>query len=129
MARILIIEDESTTLDLMSYVLRAFGHTVVGKPAAEEGLAEAARERPDLILCDLHLGALGGLGVLRRLKADPDLAGIPVVAATALAMVGDRERLLAAGFDGYLPKPIDPRSLIEVTDGFLPADRRGRPPR
>ncbi|MES2898775.1 MAG: EAL domain-containing protein [Pseudomonadota bacterium] len=120
-ARILIIEDNPTNMELMVYLLTAFGYTPL---SAFDGMAgvEAARvSRPDLIISDVHLPKLDGYGVVAALKSDPDLRAIPVLAVTALAMVGDRERLLEAGFDGYIGKPIEPDTFIAELESYLPA--------
>ena len=119
-ARILIIEDNPTNMELMVYLLRAFGYTPLQAHDGEEGVAVAGRELPDLIICDVHLPKLDGYGVVAALKADTALAHIPALAVTALAMVGDRERLLAAGFDGYIGKPIEPDSFVTQIEAFLP---------
>jgi CheY-like chemotaxis protein len=86
---------------------------------ATEGLAAAVAETPDLILLDDRLPDADGFDALQRLRADARTASIPVVAVTASAMSGDRERLLAAGFDGYLSKPIDSRALPTQVRSFL----------
>jgi two-component system cell cycle response regulator len=127
-ARILIIEDNPDNLDLLSYLLDAYGHTVLSAPDGESGIETARRERPDLIACDIHLPGLDGYAVASTLKADPLLAATPVVAVTALAMVGDREKILAADFDGYITKPIDPHLLVAQVDAFLHPDQRGTAP-
>src|SRR6185436_9119857 len=98
MARILVIEDNPASLSLMTYLLKAFGHTFFPASDGEEGIAVARRERPDLILCDIQLPKLDGHEVCRQLKTDPATSEIPIVAVTAYAMVGDREKLLAEGF-------------------------------
>ncbi len=122
MARILIIEDNPDNLALMRYLLQAFGHDTLAAQDGEEGLARAETETGlELILCDVHLPNMDGYAVAQRLKADPRLRRIPLVAVTALAMVGDRERVLAAGFDGYIAKPIAPREFVGQVKGFLPA--------
>lgn len=118
-ARILVIEDNAANLDLMVYLIGAFGHIAVSARDGEEGLRAAAEMKPDLILCDVDLPKLDGYEVVRRLKSDPDCRSIPAVAVTALAMVGDRDRVLMAGFDGYLPKPIDPEALVQQINGFV----------
>lgn len=128
MARILVIEDNAENLELMGYLLRAFGHEVLATVDGYAGLEMTKRERPDLIVCDIHLPILDGYEVVRRIKADSELQAIPVVAVTALAMVGDRERGVAAGFDGYLYKPIDPQSFIHDLERYLHPDRRGVTP-
>src|ERR1700719_2249385 len=108
MQRILVVEDNAANLDLMVYLLDAFGYIAIPARDGQEALRVTAREKPDLILCDVHLPKMDGYEVVRRLKSDPESRSIPTVAVTALAMVGDRDRVLRAGFDGYLSKPIDP---------------------
>lgn len=117
--RVLVIEDNVSSLELMMYLLTSFGHTPFRASDGEEGLNVARRERPDLILCDVQLAAMDGHEVCRRLKSDPALHSIPLVALTAYAMVGDREKLLAEGFDGYLSKPIDPEQLMDQLNKFI----------
>ncbi|MFA9215873.1 MAG: EAL domain-containing protein [Sphingomonadaceae bacterium] len=119
-ARILIIEDNATNMELMVYLLRAFGYTPLSAADGEAGVLAARRELPDLIICDVHLPKLDGYGVVAALKGDPLVRHIPALAVTALAMVGDRERLLAAGFDGYIGKPIEPDTFVTQIESFLP---------
>ncbi len=119
-ARILIIEDNPTNMELMVYLLRAFGYTPLTAADGEAGVAAARQEAPDLIICDVHLPKLDGYGVVAALKGDPALRAIPTLAVTALAMVGDREKLLAAGFDGYIGKPIEPDTFVSQIESFLP---------
>lgn len=120
-ARILIIEDNAINMELMVYLLGAFGHVPLSARSGAEGLTVARSERPDLILCDLHLPGLDGRGVLAQLKGEPALRAIPVLAVTAQAMPGDREHLLAAGFDGYIGKPIEPETFVGQLEPFLNA--------
>lgn len=124
MSRILIIEDNADNLELMTYLLKALGHTPLTAGDGEEGLEAARRNAPDLIICDLQLPRMDGYGVIQRLKGHPALRAIPVVAVTAYAMVGDRDRVLAAGFDGYIPKPIAPETFVGQIEVFLKADQR-----
>jgi two-component system, cell cycle response regulator len=126
-ARILIIEDNATNLQLMVYLLRAFGYTVLTARNGEEGLEAASRESPELIICDMQLPGLDGYEVARQLKSHPVFHAIPLIAVTALAMVGDREKVLAAGFDGYLPKPIVPQTFVQDVAGFLGSPRPATP--
>lgn len=113
--RILVIEDNPTSMELMTYLLQAHGYELLTATDGESGLAIANSEEPDLIICDVHLPQLDGYGVVRVLKRTPTLRDIPTIAVTALAMVGDRDKLLDAGFDGYISKPIEPESfLIEI---------------
>ncbi|MBL8057489.1 MAG: response regulator [Anaerolineales bacterium] len=120
MARILVIEDNADSLELAAYLLQAAGHRADGASAGEAALAAARQDPPDLILCDLQLPGMDGFAVLRGLRQEPRLCAIPVVAVTAYAMVGDHERVLAAGFNGYLSKPIDPEQFTSQVEAFLP---------
>ena len=129
-ARILIIEDNAASFEMMHYLLTHFGHEVLAAADGEAGLVLAREQSPDIIVCDIQLPKLDGFGVARHLKADDRLRHIPLVAITALAMVGDRERMLAAGFDGYMSKPIEPQAFVAQLETFLPPGppaRRGGP--
>lgn len=119
MTRILLVEDNPESLELMRYLLNAFGYQTLICADGRDGVVTARRERPDLVICDIEMPALDGYGVLRELKQDPALREILLVAVTALAMVGDREKVLAAGFDGYIAKPIDPMIFIRSIGDFL----------
>jgi diguanylate cyclase (GGDEF)-like protein/PAS domain S-box-containing protein len=119
-ARILIIEDNPTNMELMVYLLTAFGYTPFSAYDGLSGIDTAREVHPDLIICDVHLPKLDGYGVVAALKEDPRLRDVPVLAVTALAMVGDRERLLSSGFDGYIGKPIEPDSFVAELESFLP---------
>ncbi len=118
--RILIIEDNATNQELMRYLLEAYGHSVMIAVDGETGWETARRERPDLVLCDIQLPKLDGYELIRRFKADPDLRSTPVIAVTALAMVGDRETMLNTGFDGYISKPLKPESFVQEVEALLP---------
>lgn len=119
-SHILIIEDDPASLALMAYLLGTFGHAVLVATAGEEGLMLIMRHRPDLIICDLRLPGIDGLEVARQIKANPVLSKIPLIAVTAYAMVGDREKVLAAGFDGYIAKPLAPETFVTQIDSYLP---------
>ena len=127
MARILVIEDSPENLELMCYLLEAFGHTALRAADGEQGLEIARLDAPELIVCDIHLPRMDGYEVARRMKGNPLLASLPLVAVTALAMVGDRDKVLAAGFDGYLAKPIVPKRFVEQIESYLHGPVRGRP--
>jgi len=118
-ARILIIEDNPANIELMSFLLSAYGHAPLSAADGPRGVAAARSERPDLIACDVNLPGMDGFSVLAELKGDPALAGVPILAVTALAMTGDREKVLAAGFDGYISKPIEPESFVAELEAFL----------
>jgi two-component system cell cycle response regulator len=119
-AQILIVEDNPQSLELMSYLLEAHGHTVVGARTGGQALGATDRQRVDLILLDLQLPDLDGYEVLRTLRAEQRHAAIKIIAVTAVAMVGDRERTLTAGFDHYVPKPINPRTFVCEIENWLP---------
>src|SRR5216684_6037399 len=123
MARVLVVEDNPASLDLMVYLLKAFGHSPLSARDGLEGIATARREHPDLILCDIQLPGADGIEVCRQLKKDPALKDIPLVAVTAYAMVGDREKLLGEGFNGYLSKPINPQTFMDEMTPYLRADQ------
>lgn len=110
--RVLVIEDNPTNLELMTYLLNAFGHTTIVAYDGEEGIAAALTASPDIILCDLALPKLDGYGVVQRLKTEAALNAVPVIAVTASAMVGDRDKAIMRGFDGYISKPITPETFV-----------------
>jgi len=120
-ARILIIEDNPANIELMSFLLSAYGHTPLNAPDGARGVAAARSEVPDLIACDVNLPGMDGFQVLAAIRLEPALAGVPILAVTALAMAGDREKVLAAGFDGYISKPIEPESFVAELEAFLAA--------
>jgi CheY-like chemotaxis protein len=124
MARILIIEDNPANMQLMVYLLRAFGHDTVEAVDGESGVTTAQRELPDLILCDLQMPGIDGYEVAQRIKLMPELKDISTVAVTAYAMVGDRDKILASGFEGYVSKPIDPEKFVQQIEVFLPPEKR-----
>jgi two-component system cell cycle response regulator len=124
MARILVVEDNEANLYLMTYLLESFGHdTVVARDGAA-GVAIASSTPVDLVICDIQLPKIGGHDVARAIRRLPALAHVPLVAVTALAMVGDQERVLAAGFDGYIAKPIAPEAFVGQVNAFLPPPLR-----
>ena len=112
-SRILVIEDDPASLDLMVYLLKAFGQEPLVARDGQEALDVAYRARPDLIICDIQLPRLDGYQVASALKGHPALRTIPLIAVTAYAMVGDRDRILGAGFDDYIAKPIVPELFIK----------------
>jgi CheY-like chemotaxis protein len=118
MARILIVEDDPWSQRIVADVLEMAGHnviTAVGVPDARERL----RENPELVLLDIHIPGGGGELLLREIRADDGLRTMPVIALTASAMAGDRERFLRQGFTGYMSKPIDVRAFASTIEGFL----------
>lgn len=110
---ILIVEDNERSLKLERDVLQLQGYRTIEARTAEDGIALAANQLPDLILMDIRLPDLDGVAALGRLKADLRTASIPVLALTSSAMADDRDRFVSAGFDGYMAKPINVRRFIE----------------
>ncbi len=119
--KVLIVEDNPVNLELATVLLEQAGFEVVTAGAAEEGLALAHMEAPDVIVMDISLPEMDGLEATRILKADPETRDIPVLAATSHAMMGDEEKTLAAGCDGYVSKPLDTRTFAETVAGLLRA--------
>lgn len=124
-AHILIIEDNKENCHLMSYLLTMHGYQVLQATDGERGLLLSKCEPCDLIICDIQLPKIDGFEVIKRLKANScPQQNIPLVAITAYAMVGDREKILTAGADGYISKPIDPESFVSEIEAFLPINKR-----
>ncbi len=119
MATVLIIEDNPANMTLAVFLLESAGHTVLGATNAEAGLMLARGHHPALILMDIQLPGMDGLQATGLLKADPRTQAIPVVALTALAMKGDEDRILAAGCDGYITKPIRYKQLLASVAAHL----------
>jgi CheY-like chemotaxis protein len=122
-ATILVIEDNPDNIRLVAYVLRAHGYEPLLAMSGAEGLRIADETKPELILLDIRMPHMDGYEVAARL-AQMELENTKVVAVTASAMVGDRERIAAAGFDGYIQKPIDPETFIADIQRFLPQETR-----
>jgi len=116
---ILVVEDNERNLKLLRDVLEYAGYDVRVARTGEDGVTLAVKEPPDLVLMDLQLPGIDGMEALRQLRASPRTADIPVVAVTAQAMKQDRERVLEAGFDGYVEKPISVRAFPEQVRRFL----------
>jgi len=115
---VLIVDDNEKNLRLARDVLHLGGFRTLEAASGTEGVALARGHRPDVVLMDIRLPDMDGTEATRLLKGDPETAEIPVVALTSLAMKGDRESLLAAGFDGYLEKPISVRELADQVRGY-----------
>src|SRR5438445_7562963 len=121
MTKILLVEDNEMNRDMLSRRLIRSGYEIVLAVDGEQGVALAASGRPDLVLMDMSLPVLDGWEATRRLKADPATREIPVIALTAHAMAGDRERALDAGCDDYDTKPIEFPSLLAKIEALLRA--------
>jgi two-component system, cell cycle response regulator DivK len=121
MTRILLIEDLDANQDLISRYLSLFDYEVVAASDGQAGLAKARQERSriDLVLLDMNLPQMDGWEVVRQLKADESTRALPVIAVTAHAMVGDREKGLLAGCDEYITKPLDFTDLLDKIESLL----------
>lgn len=117
--KILLIEDNEENRYLASFLLNSHGHEVVCAETGPRGIALAATERPALILLDIQLPGMDGHEVARVLKSTPELKSIPIVAVTSYAMVGDREKVFAAGAEGYIEKPINPETFIAEIERYF----------
>ncbi len=122
MAKILLVEDNEMNRDMLSRRLSRRGYQVLIAVNGEQGIATAQAELPDLILMDMSLPVLDGWEATRQLKAAAETRAIPIIALTAHAMSGDREKCFAAGCDEYDTKPIEFRRLMEKITRFLPED-------
>jgi len=116
---ILIVDDNPANMKLVRVLLSSEGYDVRTALDAEAALGELRSSRPDLILMDIQLPGMDGLELTRKLKSDPATRNIKIVGLTAYAMRGDQERIIAAGCDGYIPKPIDTRTLPNSIKGYL----------
>ncbi len=114
--KILIIEDNERNRRLFKLIIDSIGHEIVMAENGEEGIKAARKERPDLILMDIHLPVIDGLTAFKILRSNEDTKDIPVIAVTSHAMKGDRERFLEQGFADYIAKPIDVDDFIETLD-------------
>ncbi len=117
--KILIIEDNVKNQKLFATILDESGYQVFQARDAATGIIQAQKEQPDLILMDIQMPGMNGLDAIKLLKQNPDTAAIPVVALTALAMMGDKERILASGFDEYLSKPVNYKLLLSTVESLL----------
>ena len=123
MPRILLVEDNEMNRDMLTRRLERKGFEVAAATDGEEAVTRARTDPPDLVLMDMSLPVVDGWEATRRLKADPETRAIPVIALTAHAMPGDRDRALEAGCDDYETKPIDLPSLLEKIQALLARDR------
>ncbi len=117
--RILVVEDQEDNRAIMRDLLSANDFEVIEAATGEEGVAMAAREKPDLILMDIQLPGLDGYEATRQIKANPDVKQTPIIAVTSYALSGDDEKAFAAGCDGYVTKPFSPRQLLAKIKEFL----------
>ena len=118
--KILVVEDNDMNMQLVEFLLEEGGYDIVKATSGEEALAiTRGDEAPDLILMDIHLPGMDGLSVVRAMKDDSRTRRVPILALTAHAMRGDRDRFLEAGCDGYISKPIDVKTFISSIEQYL----------
>ena len=118
--RILVVEDQEDNRQILRDLLASTDYEVMEAENGEEALAAVARQRPDLILMDIQLPILDGYEASRRIKADPALRSIPIIAVTSYALSGDEEKARSAGCDDFVPKPYSPRQLLAKIRQYLP---------
>ena len=126
MNRILIIEDNEQNLYLATFILEKHGYQVIQARDGSEGIRLAGQCRPDLVLLDIQLPGMDGYEVAQKLRSNLALDGVPIVAVTSYAMVGDRERALATGCSGYIEKPINPDTFVAEVEAHLSGNAPGR---
>jgi CheY-like chemotaxis protein len=119
MKKVLVADDKATGRELVRTILETSGYEVHEAADGTEAVAEARRLAPDLIILDIHMPQMDGYGVIAELRRDPRFAATPIIALTASAMMGDRERALAAGFTGYISKPIRLSALRSEVERLL----------
>lgn len=122
---ILVVEDNDMNMELAEYLLEEGGFAILKASSGEDALALTQHTLPDLILMDLHLPGLDGISVVRRMKSEERTRSIPILALTAHAMRGDRERFLEAGCDGYISKPIDVKTFVTAIRSHLRSPAAG----
>src|SRR6185295_16832918 len=120
-ARVLIVEDDVAGMEMLCYLLSSYGYSPLRARNGEEGVKIAAANRPALIICKLQMPLLDGCEVARRIRTDPELNGIALIALSEFAAPGERSKALAAGFDSYLSKPISPDSFARHMETILRA--------
>ena len=123
-ASILVVEDNADNMQLMHYLLKAFGYEPLLARSGAEGIRLARERRPDLVLMDVQMPEMDGYQATEAIKSELDAC--PVIAVTAFAMVGDERRIMARGFDGYISKPITPDTFVAEIEAFLPEELRDR---
>ncbi len=117
--KFLLIEDNEQNRYLVNFLLEQRGYEIVSAVSGPLGIELASQVHPDLILLDIQLPGMDGYTVARTIRSNPELRATPIVAVTSYAMVGDREQAMAAGCDGYIEKPINPRTFVGEVEKFL----------
>jgi two-component system, cell cycle response regulator DivK len=118
--RILVVEDQEDNRQIIRDLLSATDYEIIEAESGEQALEAVAKQRPDLILMDIQLPGMDGYEATRRIKADPALRSIPIIAVTSYALSGEEQKARAAGCDEYVPKPYSPRQLLTKIRQHLP---------
>src|SRR3989304_8955677 len=118
--RILLVEDQEDNRKILHDLLSSAGYELIEALTGEDGVAQAEAQLPDLILMDIQLPSMDGYEATRRIKANPRLTRIPIIAVTSYALTGDDVKAMAAGCDAYVTKPFSPRALLGQSREFLP---------
>ena len=124
-ASILVVEDNTANMELTEFLLNASGYVPLLALSGAEGVRLAGEERPDLILMDIQMPGMDGYEATAAIRRDPEFQECPIVAVTAFAMVGDKDRILSHGFAGYISKPIEAETFVAQVEAYLPPDLRG----
>jgi two-component system, cell cycle response regulator DivK len=127
MAKILVIEDNEQNMYLCTFILNSHHHDVIQARSGREGVEIAKTALPDLIILDIQLPEMDGYAVAREIKKNPVTSRVPIIAVTSYAMAGDRERVLSAGCEGYVEKPINPETFMsEIAQHLSSRNDHGR---
>jgi CheY-like chemotaxis protein len=126
MKKVLIVEDNAVNRELLRELLELRGYAVMEACNGMEALDQIAKTQPDILLLDLSMPVLDGFGTIEKIRKDPNFKSLPVLAVTAYAMHGDREKILTSGFNGYLSKPINPMALQQELERLLSNNRNSK---
>ena len=116
---VMVVEDNEKNRKLMRVILKAKGYNVVEAATGEEAIGILKNQKPDIILMDIQLPGIDGLTLIKQIKADTSTKDVPILAVTAYAMKGDEQKIMAAGADGYLSKPINTQELPAIVEKYI----------
>ena len=119
MSKVLIVEDNENNMELISFIIEASGNETIQAVNGLTGVEMALNEKPDYVILDIQLPDIDGLEVLKRIRANENGTSVPIIAMTSYAMAGDKERMISAGCNGYIEKPIDPERVISQIQKIL----------
>jgi len=119
-SKVMVIEDNEQNMYMITYLLESYNYEVIQSFNGIDGIKKVKEEKPDIILLDIHLPEMDGYNIAREIKKNEELKNIPIIAVTAYAMMGDKEKAIDAGAIGYIEKPIDPDTFVSQMEAFLP---------